>query len=246
MTRNFSRKITVRRLRPPQTQSGVWEPADCVLLAGADPILDTWCSGPQDIDLYEIACPDGTDFAWPLKIRTRPDATASWGPWHLVNSPCIATDPEDGTPTDDIATELARQITTLKIPAKHARIAPVTTWFAVQIPMTYYTDPGTETLRTTVLGTDVEIELTPSDYAWDPGDRSRPIHTTRPGKPYPDQTVSHTYTKVGTYRVTLATTWQGRFRIAGTTTWHDITGTGTTTHTSEPFTTHEVRSVLTG
>ena len=228
-----------------ERQAEVWEPADCVLLAGADPILDTWCSGPQDVDLYEIGCPDGTAFAWPLKIRTRPDSNAAWGPWHLVNSPCIDLDTDDVATADPIATELARQIATLNIPAKHARIAPITDWFAVQTPMTYYTDAGTERLKVTVLGTAVELELTPTSYAWDPGDGCTPVHATKPGKRYPDQTTTHTYTKVGTYRVTLTTTWHGRFRIAGTTTWHAIEGTGRTTHTTAPFETREIRSVLT-
>jgi len=226
---------------------GVWEAADCVTLAGADPHLDTWCTGPHDIALYEIACPTGTVFTWPLKTRTRPTGTARWSPWRLLNSPCQPP-PEDTTTgtTDPVAAELAHQLATLPIPPKHARIAPVTTWFTVQTPMTYYTDAAPETLTTTVLGTTVTLELTPTEFTWDPGDGTAPLRTTRPGAPYPDQTTTHTYTRLGTYQVTLTTTWHGRYRTPDDTTWHDIPGTGTTTHTTDPFTTHEIRSVLTG
>ena len=225
----------------------VWEAADCVTLAGADPHLDTWCTGPHDISLYEIACPTGTVFTWPLKTRTRPTGTTAWGPWRLLNSPCQpVTDDPTTTPEDPVAAELARQLTTLPIPPKRAGIAPVTTWFAVQTPMTLHTDAAPETLTTTVLGTSVDLELTPTLFTWDPGDGSAPIRTTRPGKPYPDQTTTHVYTKVGTYQVTLTTTWHGRYRTPDDTTWHDIAGTGTTTHTTAPFETREIRSVLSG
>ena len=46
--------------------------------------------------------------------------------------------------SDDLADAVARELKTLKIPPKHATIAPVTDWFAVQIPMTYYTDDTPE------------------------------------------------------------------------------------------------------
>lgn len=187
----------------------------------------------------EFTCEDGSDPRPAVIYRTRPVGTKEWSVWRLAEPLCPS-------PEDDLATELAREIRTLKIPPRHARIAPVTTWFTVQIPMTYFTDAGAERLEVTVLGTDVELELTPSSYSWDPGDGSAPIVTTKTGAPYPDQTVTHTYTKVGTYRVTLTTTWRGRFRVAGATTWRDIEGTGSTTHTSSPFETREVRSVLTG
>ncbi|MBD9699272.1 PKD domain-containing protein [Flavimobilis sp. GY10621] len=214
--------------------------SDCVDLDDTSRALDTWCSEPVVRGEVEMTCPDGSALRAPTKARiwTEPDG---WSTWRLHTPPCVSSDPG----TDDIANELAREIVTLKIPAKHARIAPITDWFAVQTPMTYYTDAGTEQLNVTVLGTAVELELTPTSYAWDPGDGCKPVHATKPGKRYPDQTTTHTYTKVGTYRVTLTTTWHGRFRIAGTTTWHDVEGTGTTTHTTAPFETREIRSVLT-
>ncbi|MGP7959465.1 PKD domain-containing protein [Sanguibacter sp. A247] len=210
----------------------------------AHPVLTAWCAGAQDIDLYEITCPDGTAFVWPTLARTLDPATNKWGPWRLVTPPCVPVD--DGTLTSDdpIADAVARELKTLKIPAKRAQIAPVTDWFPVQLPMTYYTDAEPETLTTTVLGTDVELELTPTTFTWDPGDGTAAITSKAPGASFPDDTITHVYKKVGEYRITLTTTWEGRFRITGADTWRPITGTGSTTHTTASFETREIRSVL--
>lgn len=215
-----------------------WEPIDCqiVTVPISEPHLRAQCDNPVG-----FACPEGTRAVTAYKYRTRTRGTDEpWSGWKLLNGPCAPTD----EPADDLDDALARELKTLKIPPKHAKIAPVTDWFTVQTPMTFHTDGTVEHMSTTVLGTTVDLELTPASYAWDPGDGSPSLTTTRPGAPYPDQTTTHTYTKVGTYRVTLTTTWTGRYRVAGTTTWHPIAGSGETTHTSAPFTTREVRSVL--
>ena len=44
--------------------------------------------------------------------------------------------------------------------------------------------------------------------------------------------------------VTLSTTWKGQFRITGTPTWTDVTGTATTTTTADPIQVYEARSRL--
>ncbi|WP_242493885.1 PKD domain-containing protein [Sanguibacter massiliensis] len=214
-----------------------WEPEDCqiITIPLAETNLRAQCASPAT-----FVCPEGAIGVTAYKYRTRPLNSADpWSGWRLLNGPCAPI----GDPTDELADAVARELKTLKIPPKHAKIAPITDWFTVQTPMTYYTDAGTELLTTTVLGTNVELELTPSSYSWDPGDGSKPLTTTKPGARYPDQTVTHAYTKVGTYRVTLTTTWTGRFRTTGGT-WQPIAGTGTTTHTTAPFETREIRSVL--
>ena len=217
-----------------------WQPEDCqiITIPVAEPNLRAQCAAPAT-----FTCPEGTIGVTAYKYRTRPlDSEDLWSGWRLLNGPCAPTD----DPADDLADAVARELKTLKIPPKHATIAPVTDWFTVQVPMTYYTDDTPALMTTTVLGTQVELELTPSSFTWDPGDGSAPLLTTKPGAPYPDTTTTHTYTKVGTYRVTLTTTWTGRFRVAGSGAgaWRPIAGTGSTTHTTAPFETREIRSVL--
>ncbi|WP_147525051.1 hypothetical protein [Cellulomonas timonensis] len=50
--------------------------------------------------------------------------------------------------------------------------------------------------------------------------------------------------QLGTFTITLTTTWSGQYQIAGATTWHPITGTATTTTSHPPVTIHESRSHL--
>ncbi|MGP7960454.1 PKD domain-containing protein [Sanguibacter sp. A247] len=60
-------------------------------------------------------------------------------------------------------------------------------------------------LPTAILGT-VELEATPTTFAWDPGDGTDPFTSAQPGAPFPNDTVTHIYTKVGECRITLTTT----------------------------------------
>ncbi|NKX92450.1 PKD domain-containing protein [Sanguibacter hominis ATCC BAA-789] len=117
-------------------------------------------------------------------------------------------------------------------------------WTFVQIDTVIYSDAEPQTLATTVGGTPVELRATPVEWHWDFGDKSKPLTTTTPGGPYPDKSVSHVYTRLDTYQVTLTTTWQGQWRLVGETTWRDVDGQNVTTSTSEPFTTHEIRTRL--
>ncbi|OZB50363.1 MAG: hypothetical protein B7X40_02620, partial [Cellulomonas sp. 14-74-6] len=54
----------------------------------------------------------------------------------------------------------------------------------------------------------------------------------------------HVYRRLGTRTITLTTTWTGRYRVVGTTVWHDVAGTATTTATSAPFEVQELRAHL--
>ncbi|MGP7961156.1 PKD domain-containing protein [Sanguibacter sp. A247] len=226
---------------PPERVSSVfpWQIEDCqiVTIPIAETHLRAWCAAPA-----QFVCPAGTTPANPQKYRTRPaDSRTSWSGWQLLNGPCLtSSDPE----ADDLSDAVARELKTLKIPAKRAQIAPVTDWFPVQFPMTYYTDAEPERLTTTVLETDVELELTPTTFTWNPGDGTDPFTSAKPGAPFPDDTVTHVYTRVGEYRITLTTSREGRFRVAGSDTCRPITGTGSTTHTTASFETREIRSVL--
>ena len=94
-------------------------------------------------------------------------------------------------------------------------------WTFVQIDTIVYTDDTPQTLTTTVGGTPVELRATPVEWRWDFGDKTKPVTTTKPGGPYPDKTVTHVYTRLDTYQVTLTTTWQGQWRLVGETTWRD-------------------------
>ena len=98
-----------------------------------------------------------------------------------------------------------------------------------------YTNPAVRYQTTTILGTSIEVEFTPTSYTWGWGDGTTTT-TTDPGAPYPHQTVTHHYQHTATgVTTTLTTTWTTRFRPAGEGQWRPIEGTITTTETSTPY-----------
>ena len=98
-----------------------------------------------------------------------------------------------------------------------------------------YTNPAVRYQTTTILGTPIEVEFTPTSYTWGWGDGTTTT-TTDPGAPYPHQTVTHHYQHTATgVTTTLTTSWTTRFRPAGESQWRPIEGTITTTETSTPY-----------
>ena len=98
-----------------------------------------------------------------------------------------------------------------------------------------YTNPAVRYQTTTILGTSIEVEFTPTSYTWNWGDGTTTT-TTDPGAPYPHQTVTHHYQHTATgVTTTLTTTWTTRYRPAGESQWRPIEGTITTTETSTPY-----------
>jgi hypothetical protein len=220
---------------PPLVESRVIDPAMCQPGSSVtyDPAYSYRCDG------FDLECAEGEILQPPRETRSRPTGTAEWGPWTALSSWQCAT-PQEGDLIDDVRTAFAEM--TLTPP-------PVTVidgrgWTFVQIDTIVYSDDEPQTLATTVGGTPVELRATPVEWRWDFGDNTKPLTTTKPGGPYPDKTVTHVYTRLGTYTVTLTTTWQGQWRLVGETQWRDVDGQNTTTSTSEPFTTHEIRTRL--
>ena len=98
-----------------------------------------------------------------------------------------------------------------------------------------YTNPAVRYQTTTILGTSIEVEFTPTSYTWGWGDGTTTT-TTDPGAPYPHQTVTHHYQHTATgVTTTLTTTWTTRYRPQGEDQWRPIEGTITTTETSTPY-----------
>ena len=98
-----------------------------------------------------------------------------------------------------------------------------------------YTNPTPRHQTTTILGTTIDVEFTPTSYTWNWGDGTTTT-TTDPGAPYPHHTITHHYTHTATgVTTTLTTTWTTRYRPQDDTTWHTINGTITTTETSTPY-----------
>lgn len=103
-----------------------------------------------------------------------------------------------------------------------AHAGPPDGWLPVNMANVLYVEPTSQELAVELLGTPVAIRATPVSYHWDLGDGNT-ITTTNPGKPFPSEAVSSTYTQEGWYDITLTTTFSGQFSVNGGE-WQDIDG----------------------
>ena len=111
----------------------------------------------------------------------------------------------------------------MPVKALEAHAGPAEGWLPVNMVNVLYAESGPQELSVELLDTPVAIRATPVSYHWDLGDGNT-ITTSNPGKPYPSETISATYTQEGWYDITLTTTFSGQFSVAGGE-WQDIDGT---------------------
>ena len=97
-----------------------------------------------------------------------------------------------------------------------------------------YTSGDSQTMETQVGGAPVTIVATPASYTWDWGDGTTTT-TKDPGAAYPDHTVFHKYSHTAdNVVISLTTTWSATYSVEGGPA-QPISGTLTTTDTSDPF-----------
>ena len=97
-----------------------------------------------------------------------------------------------------------------------------------------YTSGDSQTMETQVGGTPVTIVATPASYTWDWGDGTTTT-TKDPGAAYPDHTVFHKYSHTAdNVVISLTTTWSATYSVEGGPA-QPISGTLTTTDTTNPF-----------
>lgn len=84
----------------------------------------------------------------------------------------------------------------------------------VNIPVVYWCDlPGVFSTKVAIIGEVVDVTMRPS-FLWSFGDGSF-YATTSPGAAYPNQVITHTYSKAGTYVVVMVATWGGTWSNNG-------------------------------
>ena len=162
-----------------------------------------------------------------------------------------ATRPQDNTPDTGNSSEprtitlTTRQAATLIAQGSGITRQPPGPKVVISKAFIVYTNPSVHYQTTTILGTTIDVEFTPTSYTWNWGDGTTTT-TTDPGHPYPHQTVTHHYKHTATaVTTTLTTTWTTRYHPTGDTIWHTIEGTITTTETSTPYDLVRITSYLT-
>lgn len=152
---------------------------------------------------------------------------------------CVARPGGPGVVTVEV---VMREFQELPLAGSGITFAPTSGEPVINLPFIVQSSADPQLLNTTILGTRVLIEATPTRFAWDYGDGSQPFVTTDPNNQYPDHSYEHTYTKRGPVTVSLTTTWRGRFQVAGGA-WQTIPGTVTTNETSDSITVIELLPV---
>lgn len=186
----------------------------------------------------QVALPfcEGLAPVLPQWVRRRETPSSPWSPWEQA---VAWSSPQDQLPV--LTLEDFRRLPLVPLPL---RIQPDRPEVLVNIATITMTEATTQHFTTDLLGYPVEVEATPSAFVWDYGDGTDPLRTTSPGHPWPDHDVFHEYRAPGTYTITLTTELTGRYRLVGSTTWHDVTGTATTTTTAPLLTAVERKSHL--
>src|SRR5690625_1861600 len=170
----------------------------------------------------EVSCYDPESgerfYAWP------PAADGDEGPAEDdEESPVVVTGAQLAT--------AVREFVRVQIAPAPLIIQPEQDWHLVNLPVIVRTEPNAQEFSAELLGLPVDIRAEPVSYSWDFGDGSAVLNTTEAGAPYPDETITHSYTEVGEYQITMVAYWSGSFRVGGGP-WIEIDGLGVTSSTS--------------
>ena len=211
----------VRYMRAPQCNvvtGGLPEPGTA---ASGGAGADLPACGPTNGTIQPPVCVDGPAVL-PLWRQQRSGAGAAWpSTWQLVFG--------YSCPEDQVPTFTAEDLRRLPLVSTAVTTQPPSGPVLVNVDSIMLADAASQSFTTDLLGFVVDVVATPAVYTWDYGDGSRPVSTTSPGRPYPEQDVVHVYTQPGTYTIGLVTTWTARYRVAGSGVWRDVVGTATTT-----------------
>ena len=142
------------------------------------------------------------------KPKPKPASTRKYTPRPYTPRPSTPRPKVTKKPVPKVvaAVSLSDRLTQL-LPQRNIFYAPKT-GSVVQVPMYFWTDATTQFQTTSmILGINVGVTLMPL-FTWNFGDGTL-FSTTSPSAPYPNSTISHTYTKAGTYKVSLTISWSG-------------------------------------
>lgn len=118
------------------------------------------------------------------------------------------------TPKPVVKLSLSDQLAQL-IPMKDIYHQPTATAL-VQVPVNFWTTtPPTFKTSVVMLGVPITVYLSPT-YLWDFGDGTR-LSTVSRGAAFPNQSITHIYSRAGSYMASLRITWGGSWKASGTT-----------------------------
>ena len=133
----------------------------------------------------------------------------------------VVVAPKKITPRRRIYKKPARKAVSVSLSDKLVKLLPTASIAKqpeenalVNVAVIYWCDlPTIFRTKVSVVGEVVDVTMRPA-FLWSFGDGAF-FATTHPGAPYPRQTITHTYSRAGTYLVTMLATWGGTWTHNG-------------------------------
>jgi hypothetical protein len=204
------------------------------VLASSPSATETDCRAAQ-------VCPVAAERLYRLWGRT--DDPPAWLP---LGTRCFGETPTAAdTPRPTVTPGLVlNEIRRIGLPTLAAKTQPEGKTL-VNFATIFYTEANPFATKVTLLGQNVDIEATPSQYTWHYGDGSSSI-TTSPGSPYPSKDITYSYSDAHiTVRPRVDVTYTARFRVNGGA-WQNIDETVTVTGPEGSLRVSEAAPVLSG
>ncbi|WP_432488898.1 PKD domain-containing protein [Kineococcus sp. SYSU DK018] len=165
------------------------------------------------------------------------------GRWQRGGSSCRPTTTTAEQPLV-LPTITVADVRRVGLPPSTAGLQPAGGDVVLNVPVNVYVQSAQVTRDVQVLGFPVTIRATPESFTWTFGDGGSLGPTTDPGAPYPAMSTTHTYTRPGTYPVTLTTTYSAEFSVAGLP-FEPVDGTVDVASPTATLTAHAGTTVLT-
>ena len=168
----------------------------------------------------------------------------TWIDYLDFGSPDEDPTPVTATPssTTDLRTEILRAARRVELPSIDIRTQPGDTTL-VNIETILYADADTLWVELELLGYAVELRARPSGFTWHHGDGTTQS-TTDQGRPYPNHTVSHRYTRTHeSVDLSVDITYAVDYRVDGGS-WATLSETLTAAGTSQTLTVRQATPLL--
>jgi hypothetical protein len=186
-------------------------------------------------------CLDDRERLYRLWGRTEnPSGWISLGTRCFGEPPTVADTPRPRVTPALVLNEIRR----IGLPTLEAKTQPEDKTL-VNFATIFYTEPVPFSRTITLLGRQVDVEATPTEFTWHHGDGTS-SETTSPGAPYPSKEITHLYVDAHTTvapRVDVIYT--ARFRVNGGA-WQGIDETVTITGPTSSLRISEAAAVLSG
>jgi len=167
------------------------------------------------------------------------------GTWEFLYSDCLNEEGPEEAPRPRVTPDLVlREVRRIGLPALQVQVQPAGETL-VHLDTIFYAEPQPFQRTVQLLGFTVDVEATPTTFAWSFGDGNS-TRTDTPGAPYPDADITHAYTDAHvTEHPSVDATYTVRFRVDGGA-WQTIEDTITADGPSTAVIVKEAVPVLTG